>query len=212
MIAFEDEDGAGPSSIPFQEDPGTGSESSLKEDPADLPYPDTDDGEHNLEDDGMPPGEPKSEVAPRAPQKTVSVSRGSFLPRGHSTNKIYVLPMPSVHHRHRAIPIFFRQGRAERLEARPTLFGPPKIMSTNCFTHNTIIMDRLTKAWGFNVGSGPVWDLLEDRAWYKESIDGVGVQEEKEANRRPRVYVDVLMTLGWEILSSECVFTQGLIF
>lgn len=225
MIAFEDEDGAGPSSIPLEEDPDSGSEFAVEEDLAgpgspELVDPDTDeeeiddDLEVDSESDGVRkirpiPNRSKSKAAPqsqKAVEKKVSVNFGPSLPRGYSSNKMYALPTPSIHHRHRAVPIFFRSGRAERLEARPKLFDSPRITSTNCFTDNPLVQDRVNKAWGFNVGSGPLWDLLEDRSWYKEALDGDGVEEEKEANRRPQVYVDVPMTPGWEILSSEYVF------
>ena len=221
MIAFEDEDGAGPSFIPLEEDPDTGSEFAVEDDPVDpgLLNLDTDEGEiDELEVDSevgiqMPqPSKSKSKARPKS-QKTAkkqSVNSALSLPPGYSANKIYVLPTSSIHFR-RAVPIFFPSGRAERLEARPALFSPPRITSTNCFTDSATVQDRIAKAWGFNVGSGPLWDLLEDRAWYKEAIVGAGVEQEKEASRRPRVYVDVPVTLGWEILSSECVLAQGLI-
>ena len=119
---------------------------------------------------------------------------------------MYTLPIPSVHHRHRAVPIFFRSGRVERLESAPELFKPPTVTGTNNFTFSPLVQDRVNKAWGYNIGSGPIWELLEDRGWYKEAIED-GVEVEKEAKRRPRVHVDVDVGVGvekiWEVLNVE---------
>ena len=45
-----------------------------------------------------------------------------------SKRQMYVLPTPSVHHRHRAVPLFSRSGRVERLTVRPSLFGPTPVV------------------------------------------------------------------------------------
>ena len=93
---------------------------------------------------------------------TVTVRR----PKG----KMYALPTPSVHHRHRAVPLYSREGRTERLTVRPSLFEPASLTLTSSFTERPIVSERVNKAWGFNVGCGPLWDLAEDRGWYKEAI------------------------------------------
>lgn len=120
-----------------------------------------------------------------------------------SNRQMYTLPTPSVHHRHRAVPLFSRIGGVERLEAPPILFGPPRTTTTNNFTHSTAVTDRVNKAWGYNVGSGPLWELIEDRAWFKEAIVTDGGLE-KEYNRRPKVYGSVKVGSGWQRLSIEC--------
>ena len=118
--------------------------------------------------------------------------------------KMYALPTPSVHHRHRAVPLYSREGRTERLTARPSLFEPPSLTLTSSFTERPKVSEQVNKAWGFNVGHGPLWDLAEDRGWYKEAIT-TGNNTDTEAKRRPRVYSDIRIQDGWEIMSLEYV-------
>lgn len=114
----------------------------------------------------------------------------------------YVLPTPSVHHRHRAVPLYSREGRVERLVNTPSLFTRPVTTLTNGFTENSKVSERVNKSWGYNIGAGPLWDLAEDRAWYKEAIT-TGEDTETEHMRRPRVYENVPLLEGWEILKEE---------
>ena len=118
--------------------------------------------------------------------------------------KMYALPTPSVHHRHRAVPLYSREGRTERLTMRPSLFEPPSLILTTSFTERPKVSERVNKAWGFNVGHGPLWDLAEDRGWYKEAITA-GNNADTEAKRRPRVYPDIRIQEGWEVMSLEYV-------
>ncbi|KAG1890876.1 hypothetical protein F4604DRAFT_1888594 [Suillus subluteus] len=107
-----------------------------------------------------------------------------------------------VHHRHRAMPVFLRKEKVERLDAPPTLFNPPNIVSTNSMTSEQFLTDRISKAWGYNVGPGPVWNIMEDRSCFKEALGG----EENiinESFRRPRVHQGVEVKSGWARLN-EC--------
>jgi transcription factor C subunit 6 len=76
---------------------------------------------------------------------------------------------------------------------------------TNNFTFNRKVQDRVSKAWGYNVGPGPLWELLEDRGWYKETTE-VEDSVERDANRRPRVHENVKVKTDWQILNAEYVF------
>ncbi|KAI0050874.1 hypothetical protein FA95DRAFT_1587504 [Auriscalpium vulgare] len=116
--------------------------------------------------------------------------------------QMYTRPIPSVNHRHKAIPIFRRDAPVERLVRPPVLFGANDIASTNSYTSDAVVTDRLNKAWGYNVGPGPLWEVLEDRGWFKESEDVDG-QAEREEWRRPRVHRGVAMSEGWSVLSPE---------
>ena len=118
--------------------------------------------------------------------------------------KMYSLPTPSVHHRHRAVPLYPRVGRTERLTARPSLFEPPSLTLTTSCTERPKVCERVNKAWGFNVGYGPLWDLAEDRGWYKEAIT-TGTNPGTEAERRPQVYPDIRVQDGWKVMSLEYV-------
>jgi transcription factor C subunit 6 len=102
--------------------------------------------------------------------------------------------------RHRAIPLFSRAGLIERLDSPPVPygFGSPKTTNTNNFTATQAVVDRVTKALGHNTGNGPIWELLEDRSWFKEG------EQESEGKRRPIVYEHVCVKSGWEILGDRC--------
>jgi transcription factor C subunit 6 len=133
--------------------------------------------------------------------KVIQVTPGLSCP---PIRQMWSLPTPSVHHRHRAIALFSRSGRVERLEFLPPYFGPVKSVLTNTFTHNVLVTDRVNKAWGYNVGSGPLWELMEDRGWYKEAILGENDLGE-ESNRRPIVYKGHQGVLGCAIVNSKYV-------
>lgn len=145
-------------------------------------------------------------LPPRVQQATRPPSAPSTPPR---VAKMYALPNPSAHHRHRAIPVFFRKEVVERLDEPPSLFKEPHIVPTNSMTAGRSITERVSKAWGFNVGAGPVWQIMEDRSCYKESI-GSGTAPEKESLRRPRVYQNVSVRPGWQLLSNQCVANDWL--
>ena len=146
-------------------------------------------------------------LPPRVQQATRAPSASIPPQVTHRAAKVYTLPSPSAHHRHRAIPACFRKEMVERLEEPPSLFKKPHIVPTNSMTSDHSLVDRVSKSWGFNVGAGPVWQIMEDRSCYKESI-GSGDGSEKESFRRPRVYQNVSVRPGWEVLSNECV-TNG---
>ena len=118
--------------------------------------------------------------------------------------KMYSLPTPSVNHRHRAVPLYSHKGRTERLTMRPSLFESSGLTLTTSFAERPMVSERVSKAWGFNVGHGPLWDLAEDRGWYKEAIT-TGNNTDTEAMRRPRVYSDIRVQDGWEIMTLEYV-------
>lgn len=129
----------------------------------------------------------------------IGIGRNTRLaPKNHS------LPALSVHHRHKAIPIFHRHGRVERLVRPPILFGENETVPTNSYTSSRVTTGKLNRAWGYNVGSGPLWDLCEDRGWFKEereaNEDG---GEWWDGNRRPRVCEELHMPEGWAILDER---------
>src|ERR1700722_14591958 len=119
---------------------------------------------------------------------------------------MHALPIPSVQHRHRATPLLTRSGRVQRLESPPPLygFGDTNTTDTNNFTTTPAIAQRVSKAWGYNVGSGPIWELVEDRSWFKEECKFDAVDLDVEAQRRPLVYADARVKDGWKILNAQC--------
>ncbi|TEB18204.1 hypothetical protein FA13DRAFT_1804002 [Coprinellus micaceus] len=136
--------------------------------------------------------------AKATPTPKAMLAPGAGLPRT-SRRQMYMLPTPSIHHRHRATPLFARPGLVERVTARPSLFDTTQTALTNAFTHSARITDRVNKSWGYNVGPGPLWQIAEDRRWFKEAAENAGT----EAERRPRVYAGVRVKSGWKILDKN---------
>ncbi|CCM00487.1 uncharacterized protein FIBRA_02521 [Fibroporia radiculosa] len=108
---------------------------------------------------------------------------------------------PSLHHRHRAVPIYRRDAPVERLVKRPVPFSSPSTVPTNSWSYEPIV-DILNKSWGFNVGPGPLWELMEDRGWYKESMSSGGEETAAERNRRPRVF-ETIRVQELEVITAQ---------
>ena len=207
---------AGPSTVPPVED-GHSSGSDFEPDKH-VNVQDEDQDAEGEDDDMLEPDEAVEEVKEMPPvsakaKKPSAKAKGKAKaksetpaqpPVGPPTAKrqMYALPTPSVHHRHRAVPLYSRPGRVERLTSRPPVFGASPSALTNGLTENPKISDRVNKSWGYNTGSGPLWDLVEDRGWFKEAIL-TGDDTHSEAKRRPRVYQGVRVLGGLEILSLE---------
>lgn len=155
---------------------------------------------------------------------TVSKGKGKAVPKKgnshpnlgtgltRSRRQMYTLPTPSVHHRHRAVPLYRREGRVERLKQPAELFNAPSITMTNSVDQNRV-MERLNKAWGYNAGPGPLWEMVEDRSWFKESTT-IGKGGDTEAERRPLVHRDVRVKSGQQVLTKEYVrsLRDGLVY
>ncbi|KAF9651500.1 hypothetical protein BDM02DRAFT_3091246 [Thelephora ganbajun] len=110
---------------------------------------------------------------------------------------------PTTHHRHRPAPLFRRDAQVERLLHPPILFQPSTTVLTNSFTSSARTTKRLERSWSRNVGPGPVHELLEDRAWYKEAIPDAAVAS--EAGRRPVVYDTVKLEGKYQMISERSV-------
>jgi len=223
----EEKDQPGPSSIAVLEDeidsesdfaPEDDMHSQDAEGEIDEEAEEIEEEEELVDDEDIVVETPKARV-PKANTRTLKVKQPSVKEKGKAKAKNedsvptpivgpptakrqnYALPAASVHHRHRAVPLYSRAGRVERLVSRPQLFQQPFSTLTNSVTENSKISDRVNKSWGSNIGPGPLWDLAEDRGWYKEAIT-TGSEADTEAKRRPRVYTDVQIREASEILSS----------
>jgi transcription factor C subunit 6 len=117
--------------------------------------------------------------------------------------------------------------RVERLLRAPLLFAPNETTPTNAYASSALLMRRVGKAWGAGVGSGPIWQIVEDLGWFKEgeklkpvapreqqvsevaaAVEPAPVQVYDERLRRPRVYADVVPPKGHAVpLRAECVST-----
>lgn len=106
---------------------------------------------------------------------------------------------PSYDHRHKAVPLYWRAARVERLLEKPTPFSESKTCITNNWMSSRNILDRLGRASGRNFGPGPIWEYMEDRSWWKESEEPSEGEAETENTRRPRVFgsikVDATLTV-----------------
>ena len=75
---------------------------------------------------------------------------------------MYAFPTPSVHHRQSSpvvVRLYSREESTEvteRLSVQPFLFEPSSLTLTTSFTERPIVSERVNKAWGFNVGHGPL--------------------------------------------------------
>ena len=168
-------------------------------------------GDHVQEQDESEDNVP----SPSGADTSLSKSKGkATLKKGNSHPKLktgvarqrrqtHALPTPSADHRHRAVPLYRREGRVERLKQPAKLFKSPSIMLTNGLEKNSV-MKRLIKAWGHNAGPGPLWEIVEDRSWFKEA-ETIGKGRDTEAERRPLVHQNVRVKNGWKALTEEYV-------
>lgn len=105
--------------------------------------------------------------------------------------------------RARIAPLFLRPAQVERLVEDPAPFEPSNIEPCNAWNSNAIVADKFTKAFAFNIGRGPAWELLEDRSWWRESVQVPGNELETEALRRPRVHQAIQVLPDLEVISPQ---------
>lgn len=111
--------------------------------------------------------------------------------------------LPSSDHRQHPPPLYLDPRRIERLASRPSQFALPPTLPTNDCLSDKIIFERYWKANAYNVGHGPLWELMEDRSWWKESLPVPAGELETEATRRPRVYRSVEIPLDTRVISKR---------
>jgi transcription factor C subunit 6 len=150
----------------------------------------------------------------------------TLIPAVPARQNNHTLPNPNVHHRHRPVPLFHPTAEAQRVErllSQPRLFAPNEVVPTNAYASSLALTRRVGKAWGASVGAGPVWPIVEDLGWFKESGDAEGEDEDEdgvggakgtkvllydERVRRPRVYAGIAAAgdRAPVLLRAECVF------
>jgi hypothetical protein len=121
--------------------------------------------------------------------------------------------------------------RVERLQRAPRLFAPNETLPTYAYASTAVplITRRVGRAWGASIGAGPVWEIVEDLGWFRESIYGGEAQAQAQARARavrektgeegaaqiqqgqgqvvlceervcrPRVHDDVVLPEGWTV-------------
>lgn len=90
----------------------------------------------------------------------------------------------------------------ERLQFEPYPFEPAtSVFDVPAGSKNP---RRLVKAWGHSVSKGPVWELLEDRAWFKEAHQN-DIEEIGPFPRvlRPCVYQGLAWENMWEAMEFD---------
>ncbi|EIN07154.1 hypothetical protein PUNSTDRAFT_104680 [Punctularia strigosozonata HHB-11173 SS5] len=222
LFQYEDEQGEGSSApkMVIDEEGDSGSDFSPEggdaEDAEGETDPDPDDGLLSASDDIPSEGSDDS-ATPSSKKKSKSgkstSSSGPYiirerpqakhapgLSRPSTSRNMYALPNPTVHLRHRPATLHHRPHPVERLTEIPTPFSSPKTVLTSSGTAaGTTVAERVSKAWGYNVGPGPLWELLEDRSWYKEAHQSSA----DDAKRRPMVYQDLKVKEGLRILNPD---------
>ncbi|KAI0748428.1 hypothetical protein C8Q80DRAFT_1171827 [Daedaleopsis nitida] len=212
-----DEDEAGPSNYLIAESDGSGSEfeadlnAAADEDEADDMALDDAEPEPELESASTAPIQRKRAAPTRESSTTltwadITTGGGGGAPKRKSKTPATARraisladarpPGPSPNHRHRAQGIYRKTGKTERLTRAPGLFAEAPTVPTNAWGENTTVADRVNKGWGYNVGPGPLWDLAEDRAWFKEAR---GLERTTERGTRPRVHERVALE-GWRVI------------
>ena len=208
LLRFEDEDDAGPSHEVqrFDEEADSGSDFApeVVEGNDEDAEAEDDDGLSDVDfgDEAQSPERERSAPSVRAARSTKAAPRRSvtLAPSISVGRQAMGSHIPSLHHRHRAIPIYNRRGSVERLSEEPGLFAEPQIVPTRAWGSNDIVTGRVNKAWGYNVGRGPLWELIEDRGWFKESK---GFDDESESGRRPKVHQTTQVVTNLEVLSRK---------
>ena len=193
--------------VPDSEELESGSEFAVNDsDVQDVPNVQDNDVEADVQGSDDEAG-PSSKTAPLV-KKSKSKSQGpSTRPRKSvlvGLSKPSKSTPPTTHHRHRPPPLFRRDAQVERLLDPPILFRPSTTTLTNSFTSSIRTTKRLERVWGKNVGPGPVHEVLEDRAWFKEALPGAAVTS--EAGRRPAVYSTIKLDGKYHIISERLVF------
>lgn len=159
------------------------------------------------EDNSVSIGQSSRATAARSVAQRKNIVLAPGLAR-QSNRQMHARPLPAMHHRHRFMPLFHNTSLVEQMLAKPEpLKLPPPMSQIGSGTHDERISERTGRSWSHNVGPGPVWEIVEDRAWYAEAVTGDKAQGKpwKEAFRRPLCYEDVDVRSEWEVLLNEFV-------
>ena len=139
----------------------------------------------------------RGKSASNIPLLSVSASRPN-----KSKTSMPNISVPPQDHRYRAAPFYRTPTRVERLAAPPLPCSSGEILFTPNWTSDPVITDRINRAHVYNVGPGPVWELIEDRSWWKESITG-RADEGSETCRRPRVYESLNVSPNFDVIDRK---------
>ena len=188
--------------VPDSEGLESGSEFAADDSGADGGADAQDDAEPDVEgSEGEDPG-PSSKATQAKKEKPKSQGPAMRPRKSVPTGPSKPSKSTSSHHRHRPPLLFRRDAQVERLLDPPTPFHPTVTTLTNNFTSSARTAKRLERSWGRNVGPGPVHEILEDRAWFKEAIADSAAFE---AGRRPVVYDTIKLDGRHRVVSERSV-------
>jgi transcription factor C subunit 6 len=152
-------------------------------------------------------GGPKSQKQGAKVVKTTPSTLGTqnllSVSRPHRPGISVAPNLPSKDHRHRPNGLWAPPSDVHRLLSPPIPFLKSEVIRTNSADHPAV-MQRVKKAWANSSGTGPVWELLEDRAFFKEEWIGYVLSSRKGRILRPVIFPTVEVQQP-RILSRECV-------
>ena len=145
----------------------------------------------------------KSAAGVNAATLTASTQNLLSVSRPHRPGISVAPNLPSKDHRHRPNGLWAPPSDVYRLSSSPIPLSKSEAVRTNPADHPSV-MQRVKKAWANSSGSGPVWELLEDRAFFKEEWVDYDLSSRKGRKLRPLVFPTVRAQQP-PILSRKCV-------
>ena len=132
----------------------------------------------------------KSTAALNAATPTPGAQNLLSVSRPHRPGISVTPNLPSKDHRHRPNGLWAPPSDVYRLLAPPNPLSQSEIVRTNPADHPSV-MQRIKKAWAHSSGTGPVWELLEDRAFFKEEWVDYDPSSRRGRKQRPVVFPTV---------------------
>jgi transcription factor C subunit 6 len=140
----------------------------------------------------------QNKSAPKSAGQELAIASFNFTQRRPGNRTVAANPATGSL-RARATPLYEFPGPSRRLSKKPSPFQEPQFMSTN--GHVGSVAARVIRAWSSSVFPGPVWELLEDMAYFKEIEYAAGSER-----RRPVVHSDIFVPLeNFELLDPSYV-------
>jgi transcription factor C subunit 6 len=93
----------------------------------------------------------------------------------------------SKDHRYRPETLWYPPMLNERLGNKPNPFTETSLVPTTT-TDDPKTARRVQKAWMYCISSGPCWELIENRAFYKEEYERYEPNSKSGREIRPLVY------------------------
>jgi len=155
-----------------------------------------------------------------------STKRQLSIPKDKTASQVSRAARPSTASQgtHRPWSVYIAPGVTRRLSRLPRSLVEcdNSVSQVTKGSADATIGDRVAKAWIHDLGHGPVWELVEDRGWFKEGspkqeigsnltstdkMDVDGAMRDEEL--RPRVYQELVMDIeASPVISSRFVISS----